>query len=598
MITLTQITKKYGDTTILENAGYVFPPQGLVCLIGPSGGGKTTLLNLIAGFDTGYEGEISVGGQSITAMDAAALCEYRCRQVGFVFQNYHLLTGYSVLENILLAAQLSDADHDESRKKAESLLKALGIADKKNQQIENLSGGQKQRVAIARALLGNPQVILADEPTGALDRKTSSEIMALLKTISKEKLVVVITHDPKLLEYADEVIHIEEKKIVSNCSENRAPYPPSPSCAAYAGKKASSKKQAVNNVKIHLKRYLAVALAISMGMLAFLFSLSFGNVMEQSIDAFQQKNTAFNNGYIKGADDGSVLSALQTDERIENVYYQYKLDEVTLSIGEHTEIMPEKVPMPKAGEALSYGAMPRRGANEIAITPSLAKKYAADIQTLIGEKLNLTYNDQEYNLTVSGIYNAGYDDFFVSSDVEQTLYEGIAEQENYSISYDVKLFDDIVSVSNSLKLKEIESKSAVNEVFALQETFRSLNKLFFVISALIMLIALLICCLLLWKLQNTRYKEIGLLSALGFHRSYISRMIQTENLLLSILTAAINGIMLLGAIPICRMVQFPLLLSEAQFFISTAASFALVMIISATASYKLTHTEPAAALRA
>jgi macrolide transport system ATP-binding/permease protein len=197
MITLKNLSKSYGSNTILEGVSYTFPQNGLICLMGASGGGKTTLLNLIAGFDSDYQGEIAAGGFPLNKMDPDALCEYRQTHIGFVFQNYHLLTGYSALENVLLAAELSPENEAESSAKATGLLRQLGLGDKLGQSCETLSGGQKQRVAIARALMTNPRLILADEPTGALDRTTSTEIMTLLKEISKEKLVVVITHDEK-----------------------------------------------------------------------------------------------------------------------------------------------------------------------------------------------------------------------------------------------------------------------------------------------------------------------------------------------------------------------------------------------------------------
>jgi len=214
MIQVNHVTKKYGNTIILENSSYSFPSKGIVCLMGASGGGKTTLLNLLAGFDTDYEGEILVGGTSISGMDAGKLCQYRRDNIGFVFQNYHLLPGYTVLDNVQLASALSEDSPEVSKQKAATLLTRLGIKEKENQKVENLSGGQKQRVAIARALMSDPQIIFADEPTGALDRTTSTEIMKLLQEISKDKLVVVITHDAKICEFADEIIHIKEKKII------------------------------------------------------------------------------------------------------------------------------------------------------------------------------------------------------------------------------------------------------------------------------------------------------------------------------------------------------------------------------------------------
>ena len=596
MIALNHVTKKYGDAAILEDVTYTFPKHGLVCLLGPSGGGKTTLLNLLAGFDTDYEGEISIGGVSITGMDADTLCAYRRDHVGFIFQNYHLLFGYTALENVLLAAELSLGSRTQSRQKAESLLDKLGLGEKKHQRCETLSGGQKQRVAIARALLRGPQILFADEPTGALDRKTSGEIMELLKEIAQEKLVVVITHDPKLLPFADEVLRIEDRKLVSETTELHIAYD-GPALTTGAGGTVQLMKRATKNFKVHLKRYLAVAAALAVGLTAFLASLSFGNVMERSIADFQERNTAFNNGYIKGPDDGTVRNILQEDQRIENVYYQYKLQNVALTLDGRVETLAEKLPLPKATESLSYGVMPRRGADEIALSPSLAKKFASDIQTLPGKTLTLTLGGKDYALTVSGIYNAGYDDFFVSSDVERQFYAGMEGEENDSISYDVKEFDDIVAVSNRLQLHKISSQNVSKEVFTLQETFRSLQRLFLIVSALVPLLALFLCTVLLVRLQNARYHEVGLLSALGFRRRETGAMIQAENLLLACLTAAMSAGLLGAAALVCGAAGFPLSVGAAQLAVCIAAAFISILNISGAASWKLLRTEPATALR-
>lgn len=596
MITIKDLTKKYGDTTILDKTSYTFPDTGLICLMGASGGGKTTLLNLLAGFDSRYDGEITVGGVTLHSMDASTLCNYRKNNTGFVFQNFHLISGYTVLENIMLALELHDEEASKNLQKITMLLEKLGIAGKINEKIENLSGGQKQRVAIARALIGEPQILFADEPTGSLDRATSTEIMTLLKSISKDRLVIVITHDQKICEFADEVIHIKDKKIVSDG------WLTSPSLATNTLNvkkpiKTSSFKRAVKNFKVHVIRYFAVSLAISIGMLAFLFSLSFGNIMEQSITDFKTKNTAFNNGYIKGMDDGTILNYLNSDPRIENVYYQYKLTDITMTYDTSSVLMEEKHPTAKATEGLSYGVMPRIGENEIAITPSLAKKFASDIKSLIGKEITLSLNDVQYVLTVSGIYNAGYDDFLISSDTEQTLYTNITSKDNYSISYDVKEFEEIVPVSNLLKLKGIDSKNAADEVSALQNTFIGLNRLFFIISCLILGMGLFICIILLVKLQNTRYREVGLLSALGFSRNRITTMILEENLLLSVLATIVNLMLLVIAIPLSKITSYPFILSGIQIVLCVIATFVVVMLISFVASYKLIRTEPAEALR-
>lgn len=595
MITINDVTKKYRDTMILEHSNYKFHQTGIVCLMGSSGGGKTTLLNLLAGFDADYEGEILVGGTSIRTMDADELCRYRKDNIGFVFQNYHLLPGYTVLENVLLSCELTEAEPEVSRQKAKALLTRLGMAEKENQKSESLSGGEKQRVAIARALINDPQIVFADEPTGALDRRTSTEIMELLREIAGDRLVVVITHDRKISDFADEIIHIKDKKIeveqtTSRQGENAR------RLMRNTPVQTSAFGRGLKNFKVHIKRYIAVSLVISIGMLAFLLSLSFGNVMDQSIEDFKKKNTAFSNGYIKGTDDGGILKYLNSDDRIENVYYQYKQSDISLSQGGKTEIMSEKFPTPKATEELSYGIMPRREMKEIAVTPSLAKKFDTNIKNLLGKELILESNGGRYALTISGIYNAEYDDFFVSSDIEQQFYSN-SEQNNYSVSYDVKEFSDIVAVSNNLKLRGLTSENASDEVYALQNTFNQLNKLFFVISILILGIGLFICAVLLFKLQNTRYREVGLLSALGFSRNQISSMISAENMLVCALATGVN-ITLLGCSTLfSSLLDLPFIITGTQIGLGVIATFGVIMLLSGAASYQLVRTAPAAALK-
>jgi len=592
MIDMKNVTKKYKENVILENTSYTFPQTGLVCLMGPSGGGKTTLLNLLAGFDSDYEGEITMAGEKLHEKNAEQLCSYRRENIGFIFQNYHLLSGYTVLSNILTASE----NTEENRKKAKEILRKLDMAEKEEEKIENLSGGQKQRVAIGRALISDPQIILADEPTGALDRAASTEIMQNLKAISEAKLVIVITHDPKIGEFADEVIHLEDKKIVSEKIEKNLLSTDLPGAIKKLLPK-NARERAVKNFRIHFKKYIAVSLAISLGVFAFMFSLSFSKVMENEISEFNARNTAFNNGYVKGFDDGTALDFLNKEKRIENAYYQYKLENVELKMGEKSETVMEKIPTAKAKENLSYGLMPRRDHDEIAISPSLAKKFSADIEALIGSTLSLTYMNNVYELKVSGIYNAGYDDFMVSSDLEQKLYKTLAKDENYSISYDVKEFEHIVAVSNTLKLHGIEPIDASEEVFALQNTFSTLKQLFLMISVLVIVIGLFISTILLFKLQNSRYKEVGLLSALGFGKAAIKGMIAYENVMLSaftmMMTMAIIGLVEV----ISSKVGLSFMVSPGDLAICSGGAFALVMLISKAVSYKLIHTEPALALQ-
>ncbi len=597
MIQVNNLTKKYGNSLILDDTNFRFPNKGLVCLLGASGSGKSTLLNMLAGFDSDYSGEITVCGTSISKMNEDELCAYRRDNIGFIFQNYHLLSGYTVLENIMLHCELNGLDEQTNVENAKELLNRIGISEKESEKIENLSGGQKQRVAIARALISNPNIILADEPTGALDRRNSTEIITLLKDISKEKLVIVITHDSKLCDFADEVISIENGRVVAKDASIKEENACVQNLTVKQTIKVSSFKRGLKNFKVHFTRFIAISLAISIGVFCFMLSLSSGNIMQQSILDFKEKNTAYNNGYIKVEDDKGISELLNKDERIENVYRQYKINDVSLSIGDNNEIVIEKYPMPKATESMSYGTMPKKGANEIALTPSLAKKFASNISELVGKEITLKYKDQAYKLTVSGIYNAGYDDFFVSFDVEQEFYTDIKNEQVYSLSYDVKDYEDIVSVSEMLSEKEIDSKNAASEVGALQSTFKSLSRLFLIVSILILAIGLFISAVLLVKLQNSRYKELGLLSALGFKKNTIQRIIISENALLSAMAAIFNAVLIGGAYLVGMMFDVAISVSPLQIFVSILSTGFVVVLISIFASHRLINTEPADALR-
>jgi len=597
VIQINNLTKRYDHTLILEDTSFNFPSKGLVCLLGASGSGKSTLLNMVAGFDSDYSGDITVCGTTISKMNADELCTYRRDNIGFIFQNYHLLRGYTVLENILLSCELNAASEEENRVNAKELLNKLGLSQKTDEKIENLSGGQKQRVAIARALISNPRIILADEPTGALDRKNSNEIMELLKEVSKDRLVIVITHDQKICSFADEVVHIEKGKIIANDTDTQKAFASFDKLSLNNASKVSAFKLGLKNFKVHITRYMAVSLAISIGILVFMLSLSSGNIMDKNISDFQDKNTAFNNGYIKGEDDGTVIELLKSDERIENVYYQYKITDVTLRIGDKTEALVEKYPMAKATEKMSYGAMPKTGEEEIALSPSLAKKFENDISSLIGKEVTLNYGDQEYTLTISGIFNAEYDDFFVSSDIEQKFYQNVEKEKNYSISYDVKNFEDIVSVSQTLADKKIESKTAAKEVEALQSTFNSLTRLFLIVSILILAIGLFISTVLLIKLQNSRYKEMGLLSALGYNKGTIRKMIVSENLLLATISAISQAVLIVCTYLVGMIFNLAIIITPLQILLSILSTGVVVSVISMMATHKLISIEPAVALR-
>lgn len=225
MLELKNITKIYnsgaGVQKALDNVSISFGGHEFVSILGASGSGKTTLLNLIGGLDGYDEGDMIVDGTSTKSFADKDWDSYRNGTIGFVFQSYNLISHLSVLENVKLALSISGISNRESKKRAIEVLKNVGLEEHINKKPNQLSGGQMQRVAIARALVTDPKIILADEPTGALDSSTSAQIMDLIKEISKEKLVIMVTHNAEIAEkYSDRIVRLADGVVIEDTAAN------------------------------------------------------------------------------------------------------------------------------------------------------------------------------------------------------------------------------------------------------------------------------------------------------------------------------------------------------------------------------------------
>ena len=221
MLELTNITKEYpaGDSTVqaLKGISLQFRQSEFVSILGPSGCGKTTMLNIIGGLDQYTSGDLIINGRSTKHFKDRDWDSYRNHSVGFVFQSYNLIPHQTVLQNVELALTLSGVSKHERRKRAKEALEKVGLGDQLNKRPNQMSGGQMQRVAIARAIVNNPEIILADEPTGALDTKTSVQVMDILREISKDRLVIMVTHNPELAEqYSSRIIRVLDGKVIDD----------------------------------------------------------------------------------------------------------------------------------------------------------------------------------------------------------------------------------------------------------------------------------------------------------------------------------------------------------------------------------------------
>jgi len=221
IVTLRGVSKQYsrgGEAVrVLEGLDLDVPTGSYEALMGPSGSGKTTLLNLIAGLDKPTAGSVEVAGKRLEGMGEGALAKWRSGTIGFVFQSYNLLPVLTALENVELPLLLTNLGSAERKKRAQTALRVVGLEDRTAHYPRQLSGGQEQRVAIARAIVNDPTIVVADEPTGDLDRKSADEILTLLEKLNSQlgKTIFMVTHDPAAAERAKIIRRLDKGRLVS-----------------------------------------------------------------------------------------------------------------------------------------------------------------------------------------------------------------------------------------------------------------------------------------------------------------------------------------------------------------------------------------------
>jgi len=225
LIHLEDVSKRYDrdGAFAIEDVSLDVAAGEAIAVMGPSGSGKSTLLNLIAGLDRPTAGSVSVAGQAIDTLNETALARYRRRRIGMIFQFFNLLDDLTVADNVLLPAQLAGMSRRSARSRADELMDRLKISQHRQAYPARLSGGERQRVAIARALVNSPQVLLADEPTGALDSSTGEGIGALLQDLNHEgQTMIIVTHNPELAaRYAGRTVEIVDGRLESTASDSR-----------------------------------------------------------------------------------------------------------------------------------------------------------------------------------------------------------------------------------------------------------------------------------------------------------------------------------------------------------------------------------------
>ena len=298
MLQLKDLRKSYhvGDTVThaLDDVSISFRDQEFVAILGPSGSGKTTLLNVVGGLDRYDSGDLIINGKSTKNFKETDWDAYRNNSVGFVFQNYNLISHLSIMDNVELGMNLSGVSANERKKRAVDALTQVGLKDHIAKNPNQLSGGQMQRVAIARALANNPDILLCDEPTGALDTETSEQIMKLIKKLSRDRLVVMVTHNPELAqEYATRIVNFQDGKILNDSD----PLTPENEKDTFKLKRTKMSywnaiKLSFTNILTKKGRTLLTAFASSIGIISIAIVLALSNGFQKQIDSTMSKALA------------------------------------------------------------------------------------------------------------------------------------------------------------------------------------------------------------------------------------------------------------------------------------------------------------------
>ncbi len=507
----------------------------LVCLLGESGCGKSTLINIIGGLDTDYTGSIVIKGSFIRDFSEQEMDDYRKKRIGLIFQNYNLINTMTLLENVEIAMQMSDVEKDVRIKRALELLEMVGLKSHANKFPNQLSGGQKQRVAIARALANNPSIILADEPTGALDKEASVQVLKILKKISEMgKLVIIVTHSNMVANECSRIVKMDDGIIIEDNTITKPAKNKYEKYKEVEPKNIKTKdigKISIRNLWYKKSRSLLVSLGISIGIAALILILALSKGITNYVKEYYAADVL--STLIEVTSDDSEFSYNQI-EKIRNldgtksITQSHVSEEVSYILGDKSgqiEYMYESIKTNKP-EIIYGNEVSSR--TDVVVDLDFAETITENgVVEIIGKTISLTYNQKTYEFKIVGIFdNEGSSSIFISSTAlsnyfadekttnilyvnakDVTYLEGLAS-EIEELGYNAKIIDE----TSSVILDYIDLGTKVLTAVAAIST---------VVSAIMIIIVLYISVI-------ERTEEIGILRSIGARRIDILKMFIVE----------------------------------------------------------------------
>ncbi|WP_158179071.1 ABC transporter ATP-binding protein/permease [Lactiplantibacillus plantarum] len=609
-------TLNHQENVILKGINLNFERGEFISILGESGGGKSTLMNIIGGLDHHYDGDVLLDGQSLRSMNVRQMDRYRRETIGFIFQNFNLVSYLTVLDNVMLSLKMTKTSHAQQVQQAQDLLKRVGLEQQTHQYPNELSGGQKQRVAIARALASDPDIIIADELTGALDSENTQEVMDILYSIAAEgKLVITVTHSQEVADYGTRIVHLDDGQIHDELVIG-APFDvvdKQPTRYRTLGFRQMF-RMSMQHMRRMWLRYLLIIFGSSIGISSIVVMLGLGsgiqNYMNHQITsqvnptavqvskktgkvstAARKKATsaaaykaAVNQEQVTAAKNAEVttanvkqLAAIKHVKSAKLGYYtstqaSYKKTTVTASLQTDNPTILSKTikdgSRPENGQVLIGRKLAKKMVGKKNYQQALNKKLTVKLATVNRKNQSVTVSQ---TLTVSGI--TGSDDTSVvvlPQTVKKMLTaKNVAYRPNFAIVQIDKLAN-VKQVEHQIKaIKGTNKKQQYNYtgigdlIDSLNTYIRLATNVLTGVAGIALLVSAIMIIVVLYVSVSERTREIGVLRALGARKRDISHLFFAEALTIGVLAAVMGllfgeGWQFLGNMAIYSLIKYPI----------------------------------------
>ncbi|BDR56935.1 ATP-binding cassette domain-containing protein [Xylocopilactobacillus apis] len=560
---------------VLKGISLNFDRGEFVSILGESGGGKSTLMNIIGGLDHNYQGDVVIDGKSLKDATENQMDAYRRDTIGFIFQNFNLIGHLSVLDNVLSSLDMTSLSHSERENRAKELLNEVGLSEHIHKLPGQLSGGQKQRVAIARALASDPSIIIADEPTGALDSKNTQDVLDILQSIAKNgKLVIVVTHSETVAKFGTRIVHLTDGKIDQD-QHLKAPYPVVDDKKAFKSRSLpwlDSYKNAFKHLMFHFGRNFLIILGTAIGLFSVMFFLGLGHgatkYMNKTVDSLANPRVLQVSKHLSNNNTSDLANMKLTDKQlntlkkldhVKKVEKSYYVETFSIQIGQKnysSQILQSKNSSFRS-DSIKPGKLP--GKNEIVVDKSsIAQGWSKkNWKKIVGKPVTLHLNVIDSHgqpkvltktLTVSGVSQAMSS---VSYDTIGEMFKsnGMKFEPNYATIV-VDNVNNVKNVKNKIReLKNSKGKRLYNllGVGVILDNITQITSIVTFVLALIAGISLLVSALMIivsmYMSVTERTKEIGILRAIGQRKKDIRRLFTSESLFIGIFAAILGLVM-------------------------------------------------------